>query len=410
MAISSDIQNPDPQANGAPGPNELATAPGETATGDDTGPRQTRSPESSGPKRPGLYALALLLIAGICAGVAIAGYNKLNSWRLTVSATASASGPATGTVLENLSLTGASGDPVHWTLLPAYARRLTVTGAGQGQALVQLPIPLSACPQLGMQLGVSCTRSGEVTLPSPVTFSWSTPALFSSGGVLTSLDVGAVRLQPGQTEVDITPTMAGYPSVCAGVAVPTMPSLLTVTSGPRTFQYPFSPTGPNLSCYGGVSIMVGRGGGAPPVLELGDVSGWKLTASHATGATLQGFTGQLALQPGTTTVTRGEDVKMRSAGTTALAITVNRGSANLSVHSKAAASVLTQAGELVPSFWTRETAITSPVLGGFVAVFVLGPLTAFMQLVTDRLKNWPGPSWPRRRRRAARTGADRARS
>lgn len=406
MAISSDIQNPDPQASGAPGTGELSAAPGETTSGHDTGRRQTRSPESSGPRRPVLYALTLLLIAATCGGMAIAGYNKLNGWRLPVSATASASGPATGTVLQNLSLTGTSGDPVHWTLLSAYARQLTVTGAGQGRALVQLPIPLTACPQIQMQLGVSCTRSGEVTLSSPVTFSWSTPALFSSGGVLTSLDIGAVTLGRGQAEVDITPTMAGYPSVC--VAVPSIPSLLTVTSGPRTFRYPFPPTGPNLSCYGGVSIMVGRGGGAPPVLDFGDVSGWTLTASHATGATLQGFTGQLALQPGTTTVTRGEDVKMRSAGKTALAIVVNQGSASFSVHSKTAASVLTQAGEQVPSFWTRETAIASPVLGGIVAVFVLGPLTAFMQLVTDRLKNWPGPSWPRKRRPQARTGADRA--
>jgi hypothetical protein len=408
MAISSDVQNPDPHANGAPGPGEPPTAPGETATGDDAGHRQTRSPEPSGPKRPGWYVCVLLLLAAVSGGVAIFAYNELNGVRLPVAATASAMGPAAGTALGSVSLTGTRDDPVHFDLRAAFVRQLTVTGAGQGRALVKLPIPVSLCPQIRAQLGAGCSGSGVITLQSPVTFSWSAAAQLSSPGsvAVQGLYVGEPVSGPGESEVDISPTMASYPTLC--VTVPTKPSLLTVTSGPRTFQYSFLTTGPNLSCDDNLSIMVGTGGGAPPVLDLGAVSGWELTASHATAATLQGFTGQLALHPGTTTVTRGADVTMRSAGLTAIAVTVSEGSASLSVHSWRACSVLTQAGELVPSLWTRETALSSPLLGGFVAIFVLGPLTAFMQLVTDRLKNWPGPSSWRRRQRAERTGADRA--
>jgi hypothetical protein len=408
MAIRPDYQGPEPQADGASGHAEAAA----------TVPPRTPRSDRSGPKRPGWYAVALLVLAGICGGLAIFGYNELNSLRLPVTATASASGRSSGAVLGSLSLTGTHRDPVHWTLQSAYVRQLTVSGAGQGQALVQLPIPLLACPQIRAKLGARCSKSGQVTLPSPVTFTWSTDALLSSGGTMNSLDIGEAAVGPGKTEVDITPTMVGYPSVCVGV--PIKPSQLTVADGHGSFPYTFLMTGPNLSCDDGVSMLVGTGGGAPPVLELFDIGDWTLTASHATSALLQGFAGQLALQPGRPVVARGsQSVLMSSAGRTAVAIIVGAGQASLSVHSKAASSVVTQDGELVPSFWTRETAIVSPVLGGLVAVFVLGPLTAFMQLATDGLKNWPGPSWPRRitdwrarrkQQRAARTGAGRARS
>jgi hypothetical protein len=61
----------------------------------------------------------------------------------------------------------------------------------------------------------------------------------------------------------------------------------------------------------------------------------------------------------------------------------------------AATSVTTASGQLVPSQWSREAVVYGPLLGGFVTAFVVAPLGVSVGVLTDALKRWRGPRWPR---------------
>ena len=145
---------------------------------------------------------------------------------------------------------------------------------------------------------------------------------------------------------------------------------------------------------------IGPPGTLPPSFELDAINGLTLTASASTG-TLQGFTGQIMLKPGGTSVQGSPTVvSLRSATADGLTtvLSLMTGSQALTVNSPAAASVMTGGGELVPSEWARETVVFGPLLGGLVTALVVAPLGVALGVLTDALKRWPGP----RRREAGR--------
>ncbi|MGO8956664.1 MAG: hypothetical protein ACLQFR_04740 [Streptosporangiaceae bacterium] len=333
--------------------------------------------------------------------------------------TASATAPASSVLVPDLRLTDANnGAPVRWDISNAYAKQLTVTGAGQGTAQIILPLARSYCPSIAAELKVTCSGNGELSLPSPVSFGWSDQELVSStngeaGSAASSVEIEETVTSPGGPELDISPDMRAYPSLCFDS--PQRPSKLTISSGSNSYRHSFTGTEPSLPCTG-VSILVGLGGGAPPVLQLAGVGGLAFMAS-AQSATLQGFAGQLALDPGGTTVSNGPGAVIVCSKNAACPLTatvgigqvsqspdacplatttgIGQASQSLAVCSTAATSVITKNGQLVPSAWARQTEIFAPLLGGIVSALVVGPLTVFMQLLMDALKNWRGPNYRR---------------
>jgi len=368
------------------------------------------------------YGFLLLAIAALAAGCSIFLYNWLNEWRWSVSMNVSASAQVNSVLLPDLRLTGRnSSESVQWQVEAAYARQLTVTGAGQGTAEVILPLRRSQCSAIAAKLKTKCTSSGQLTLPSPVTFSWSRPMSVgtTNGGIdsASSLEIAQTVADPGAPQMTITPVMHARPSFCYDS--PQQPVRLTITSGLNTFPYSFTGREPSASC-AGASIVAGLGGSTPPVLQFSGLAGLHLWAS-AQAATMQGFAGQLALDseqtrvigppenviicsqsascPLTATIDIGQVSQFPNGCPLASVPDVGQAGQSLALCSSSASSVITKDGELVPSAWARQTDVFAPLLGALVTAAVVGPLTVFMQLLMDALRRWQGPAFLAGRRR-----------
>jgi hypothetical protein len=308
-------------------------------------------------------------------------YNQLSHWYRPVHLTVTSNGLGTG---QQVTL-GSTGSAVQWSAV-GFVGQLTVVGAGQGAAEIMLPVPVSRCPAVTAKLGVACGGSG-LLLPPSVEFSWSPPQLLSTGQEMASV-------------LDITPSPSGAhstPSVIVSLTTSNRPTLclssvnrstLTITVGQRHYMQVFSGFMP---C-DGVAAVMGSRGSNPSSFEFDTIDGLTVDASSRTG-TLQGFTSQITLTPGGTSVQgSGTAVSLRSAAAGLSATLGDKpGSQSLTVTSTAAASVMTGAGELVPSEWARETVVFGPLLGGFVTALVVTPLGVSLGVLTDALKRWPGP-------------------
>jgi hypothetical protein len=246
---------------------------------------------------------------------------------------------------------------------------------------------VSDCAKVKAKLGIACAGGG-ITLPSPAVFSWSPAAeLTASGQTAGELDVQPSTGAHGAPSVLLSAANA-RPVLCFS---PLSPAKLTITIGARTYQQPFS----GFSPCDGIAATIGSRGTRPPSFELDSIDGLTLTASAPAGA-LQGFTGQITLTPGQTSVLGSPTVvALRAAGADRVTGTFQvTGGQSLTVTSPAVASVMTGGGELILSEWDRETAVFGPLLGGFVTALVVTPLVASLGVVMDALKRGPG----RRRR------------
>jgi hypothetical protein len=233
-----------------------------------------------------------------------------------------------------------------------------------------------------------------LTVPSPVTFDWSGPEEFGSTDglkvVSASLDITQATARDGVLHMDVWATTKARPSFC--FSSPQTANRLTVTSGPRSFTHLFSGDEPTVSCSPGQGLPPGVSVVIPsaPAFFFAGISSFLLHA-QASAVSLQGFVGQLELDPGGTTVSRGpSDVLVCSKKTACpLGATLGIGQQGppLVVRSDSATSVITGDGQLVPSAWARETAIFVPLLGALVSAAVVVPLTAFMQAFIDALRN-----------------------
>lgn len=359
-------------------------APAQPASGRDREPARDEAPP-----RPAWYAGAALLIAMIFAGVAIFGYNQLSHWYRPVMLMATTSSPGNG---QQVTLKQAGRSAVQWSAL-GFVGQLTVAGPDTGgSAQIMLPVPASDCGRLKAELGIGCGPDG-ITLPSPAEFSWSPPAeLTASGQTAAELDIEPSTGAHGAQSVILSATNAS-PVLCLS---PLGQAKLTITVGAHKYQQPFS----GFTPCDGIAATIGAPGTMPPSFELDTIDGLTLTASAPTG-TLQGFTGQIMLTPGGTSVQGSPTVvALRAAGADRLTSTLQvTGSQTLTVTSPAVASVMTGNGQLVLSEWDRETVVFGPLLGGWVTALVVTPLGVALGVVMNVLKRGPG-----RRRRGRRTG------
>jgi hypothetical protein len=271
-----------------------------------------------------------------------------------------------------------------------------------------LPVPVTQCGMVLAKLHVACGvggAGGVLNLPTPVGLSWSTAQELGSVGGLQA--ASEVELEPstgahGAQGVTMVMTDA-RPVLCM---FPTGPARLTIAAGGHSYTARFT----GFTACDGITVVAGTAGDAPPALELGGLNGVKLTGSAAIG-TLQDFTGQVMLTPGGTSVPgSGTPVSLKAAGHgLSASLGIKPGSQTLSVTAHSATSVTTSEGQLVPSVWSREAVVFGPLLGGFVTAFVVAPLGVAVGVLTDALKRWRGPRWPRRLRKKAVGGKKEAR-
>lgn len=342
------------------------------------------------------YVPALLVIAVVAAACAIFLYNWLSGWHWPVKVTASATVlPLNARIPQDLSLTAGKGSPVQWVVDSGYIRHLTVSGPDNGTAEIILPLPRSWCAAIAAKLDSKCNGSGQMTMPSPVTFDWSNHEEFGSTDglkvVSASLNITQAMAKHGGLHMDVWANTKTRPSFC--FSSPQSANKLTLYSGARSFSHRFSGNEPTVFCSSGVSVVIP----SAPAFEFAGIGSFLLHA-QASAASLHGFAGQLQLNPGGTTVSGDpSDVLVcskKAACPLDATLGIGQRGPPLVVRSDAATSVITGDGQLVPSAWARKTAIFGPLLGGLVTALVVGPLTAFMQVLTDALKNWRPRPFP----------------
>jgi len=324
--------------------------------------------------RPVWNGLGWLGVALLCAGALLFAYKGLNDSYVTAGlhATTNTLGAGQQVILTDKD----HGSGVQWTVMPGYVGQLTVEGPGPGQAEVILPLERKLCPALALKLKVTCQGGTIMSVNSPVGFGWSSPQQLNStpgGEVSASLDIQSSQAADGSVNIIVAPQTTSTPSLCFNS--PLTPAEVTVTLGPYSFPHHF--TGSQIvPCSQGLPVLIGSPGPAPPAFELGRVTSLTLSASGS-AATLQGFTGQIVLTPGGTTVPGNASVvslnSREATGLTAV-FGIAPGTPTFKVTSQAATSVMTDGTQLLPSEWTQHSDLLAPVLLGLGGAGVLSRL------------------------------------
>jgi hypothetical protein len=311
---------------------------------------------------------ATLLAATLIVCAMIYFFGLLRDIRPSVKLTASTRG-LVGLQDVTLNGKGTAHQAVRWGIT-GLVQELTFRGFGAAEAI--LPLPISDCQKMASALQASCINH-SVVLSSPSSITWSR----------ADIVYGAPRTQTA-TSLEVAPTAAGYVNLFAQGSrppvlcfdPPSQSTKLHVTRG--TLSFPATVPGlQTTACGQGLAIVVQTPGAhGSGFVELGGVSSATVTGS-APAALAQGFAGPIVLNPGGTTVIGSpSQVTMRAAGHAVLKATISTGTASqaLDLSSGAAGSVVTSAGDLVPSEWARNSDFIVPLFGGVVtlAVAVLG--------------------------------------
>lgn len=377
-------------ADGGSSPDGNASADGEASA-------DGKHESGGGPTRSGWWGAAALAVGAVlCAAVSVLGYNWLSHRYWPVVLTATTSSQSNG---QQITLTGDGKPAVRWGV-SGYVGQLTVVGPPGGSAVIMLPVPVTQCGVVLAKLHVACGAGGVLGLPSPAEFSWSTAQeLYSVGGLRAASEVNLEPSTGAHGAQSVTMAMTdAHPVLCL---FPTGRARLTIAAGGHSYTAPFT----GYTACDGITVVIGSAGDAPPALELGGLDGLQLTGSAPAG-TLQGFTGQIMLTPGGTSVPgSATPVSLQAAGRgLGASLDVKPGSQTLSVTAHSATSVTTADGQLVPSVWSREAVVFGPLLGGFVTAFVVAPLGVSVGVLTDALKRWRGPRWLRKKAGGGKAG------
>lgn len=317
----------------------------------------------------------ILLAAMLIVAAVISVFGLLRDYRPPVMLTASTR-DLTG--LQDITLTGsdAARQTVRWSLSGS-VRQLAFSGFGTAEAI--LPLPVSDCAKMAAKLKATCTSRHQVLLSPPAAITWSrADALYGDRGRQTA------------ASLEVAPTRAGYVNL---FALGSRPPALCFDPPPQTARLKvkrgtlrFAATVPGLQtteCGTGLAVSIGTPGARnSPLIEMGSISSVAVAAS-APEASAQGFAGQIVLNPGGTTIVGGpSQVTMRATGGAALRATVSTGTGGQSLDvSGAAGSVITSAGERVPSEWARNSSIVVPLFGGVVTLAVAALSGAAQELM-----------------------------
>jgi hypothetical protein len=284
-------------------------------------------------------------------------------------------------------------------------RQLLASGPADGMADVILPLPVSECPKLASELGTTCDSGGRLAIGAPATLTWSTAQTLQTVTPVSAsgLDIASTAIRPAALTVTLSARTDQVPTLCFDW--PLQAATLTIS---ENSAHPLPVTFPGhriVPCSAGVQLLIGTSGqGEPPAIELAGIGNLTIKAT-ATGADLQGFAGLIDLNPGGSKVLGSPTVvSLHSRASTPLSTDFQVGPSGqlMTMNSGAADSVMTDTGQLVPTEWSRQRALTVPILGGLVTALVFTPLGVAVQVLMDWLKKWRGPRGLRRRWRAFR--------
>lgn len=380
------------------GRRRIASPPSPGGHGAAVLPAQPAPNPHTAPSRPGvrgcvvqLLALAITVALG---GLAIFVYNELSHWHRPVTLTASTHNLG---ILRHMTLSSAVGSSptVRWLAESGYVKQLMVNGPEVGSAEIILPLPHSQCRAMATALDARCRGGGKLSISTPVAFGWSSPEQVASTGgrmvVAGGLDVASSVVRADALRLTLSTRTNDRPSLC--FSSPLKPVRLVVNSGLHHFNYLFGGNEGMVTCTTALSVLVGSAGkGLPPALEFGGISALTLLA-WAPDGTLQGFSGQLVLGHGGTTVLGSPtavSLHARDAAPLAASLDIGPARQSLTVRSAAVTSVVTNSDQIVPSEWDRDAAFVVPLLGAFVSVLVFAPLVVSVQMFMDTLKRWQG--------------------
>jgi hypothetical protein len=386
------------------------------------------------PPRSFWYGWLVLAFAGLFAGLAILGYDGLSHWHpaVTAAATTTDLGALQGVTMSS---------EAEWAQ-QGYVQQLDVTGPADGTAEVMLPVPASQCLTMAKALGTTCQGGNGLSISNTVSFTWKSPEEVSSDSgspaPSTGLTIAPALGTRGALGVTMLTQTGNVPTACFGA--PAGAATLNVMSNGNTYHYPSGSSGSWLDvCSAGSSqtgIMVrvtlpgpGLGQGRPPAFDFGGIATLAVCASGSDGS-LQGFAGQIGLVPGGTTVLGNPAAVLLQAKPLLVSLDVGPNSelsapapcsvgpasssavcnvpaspGSLALCTAAATSVTTSSGQLVPSAWTRYSAVAVPILGGLVTALVVAPLGVSVQVLMEAMKRWRFQD-PFRRRPGQRTTKD----
>jgi hypothetical protein len=293
------------------------------------------------------------------------------------------------TSLQDITLTGntATHQTVRWSLRGS-VQQLTFSGLGTAVAI--LPLPIKDCQAMAGMLQGSCAGH-QVVLSPPATITWSQADMLFSPHTQSA------------ASLEVAPTRAGYvnlfaqgprpPVLCFDAPPQTVK--LRVTRG--TLHFPATvPSLQTTECDQGLEVVIKtQGARNSGLIEMGSVLSATVTAS-APEALAQGFAGPIVLNPGGTTIIGSpSQVTMHAAGGAAVHATISTGTGGQSVNvsSGAADRVITSAGQLVPSEWTRKSDIVVPLFGAALTLAV-----AVLSGAAQELMAWLKGLRPRFRR------------
>jgi hypothetical protein len=368
------------------------------------------------PRRSFWYGWLVLAFAGLFAGLAILGYDGLSHWYPAVTAA------ATTTDLGALQGVTMSSDG-EWTQ-QGYVQQLDVTGPADGTAEVMLPVPASQCLTMAKALATTCQGGNGLSISNSVSFTWKSPEEVSSNSGSPARSTG-LTIAPALGTRDLGVTMLtqtdNVPKACFGA--PAGAATLNVVSNANTYHYPSGSSGSWLdvcsagSSQTGIVVRVtlpapGLGQGRPPAFDFDGIATFAVCASGSDGS-LQGFAGQIDLVHGGTTVLGNPATVLLQAKPLLVSLDVGPNSelsapapcsagpasssavcnvpapsGSLALCTAAATSVTTSSGQLVPSAWTRYSAVAVPILGGLVTALVVAPLGVSVQVLMDAMKRW----------------------
>jgi hypothetical protein len=397
------------QANSSSSPPAAAPSARLTPSPDTTLARPAPDPDSGRARSHRTGWLALVLASALAWG-SFSVYHWLRDAYPPADLTATTTSLGT---LQPLSLEApdGGGGSTSWQVMASFIGRLVVSGPETGRTEIILPLPRSMCRKVAVGLGATCEAGGWVSVSSPATFAWSSPQLIDTTDdskiPSTSIEIASSGTGPRSLSVTVLAQTRALPSLC--FSSPSQPGTvtLTVTSGSHLpFHHQFAGYNtpgfaPIPQCADGLPVRVGSPGkGLPPEVDFEGISSLTLHAWAPTGK-LQGFAGEIDLDPGGPTVLGSPTiVSLGSRQTMPLetSVSINPGSQSFVVHSTQATSVITSSGQLVPSYWSRNTDYLVPVLGGLVTVLfnLFGVST---QVLVDAVNRRRGPvQWWRDRR------------
>jgi hypothetical protein len=295
-------------------------------------------------------------------------------------------------------LTGAT-----WNLPDVAVETLRISQALGTDVEVDVPIAAERCAELGRDLGVDAeqqracaSNGGMLHLSTPLTVSWTKPALLSladQANEAATIDVLPVTDSTGpalRIDVDGATTR---PRWCFS-AQPLATMTVDAPGGQHTDFV--ASGGATVGCDDGVRMIIAgpTAAQAAPAMTLSNLARFRLDA-EAEELTVTNFAGELGFGTvGAVTVDHPGPLRVVPAsGRLDTSVVLDDDGVRLTVDGRNVKTALAEHGvNQVPSWWTRGRSVTVPIVTALLTA-VVASLVVLINILTERIS---GPRTTRR--------------